>query len=110
MLDHAAASRVLLQNLRTMCEEIDELLSLPTEHGHGLVRNQLEFVSTKLELAVSMAAHGAGVVAVTPEEPPPPVMPDLGATIAELMVAVRPAGEAPVRLRNGGRKVRRKAA
>jgi hypothetical protein len=87
--------RVLVGNLRMMLDEIEELVALPTQEQAGVVQNQLEFVSTKLELAVSMAAHGAGVVAAEPESPPVPAMPSLADLHRELMDELRDAGTVP---------------
>jgi hypothetical protein len=89
--------RVLTGNLRTMCDEIDELLALPTQEQAGLVRNQLEYVGQKLDLAVSMAAHGAGMVeAPAPEAPPVPAMPSLSEIHKGLMAQLHPGGSPPV--------------
>lgn len=106
MIDHHAVATVLLGNLRTMCDEIEELLAAPAQADHGLVRNQLEFVSGKLEMAVAYAAHGAGMVA---SDAPPPG-PTLGEMQATLMRQIDPdwkprgvAAKAP------GRSIKRKA-
>lgn len=107
---HPEVCAILLGNLRTMCEELDELLAAPTQREHGLVRNQLEFVVGKLELAVGYASHGAGMVAA--DAPPPG--PSLGETHAELMRQWYPEGtskgETPRRRKVPVRKPKAKVA
>lgn len=106
---HSDACTILLGNLRTMCEEIEELLAAPTQREHGIVRSQLEFVARKLELAVGYAAHCAGMVAATA----PPPGPILGETHAELMRQGHPEGipkaEAPRRRKVPVRKAKKAA-
>lgn len=64
MLDQSDGDRcrVLLANLRTMAEEMEELLSLGSPTGFGAVRADLQRVADKMEGAVASAAAAAGVV------------------------------------------------
>lgn len=82
-------ARVLLTNIRTMADEIEDLLNAESQSQPGLVSNQLEFVAGKIELAVAVAAHGAGMVAVQRDEPPPPAMKPVEETFSELRAALR---------------------
>ena len=54
--------RVHVANIRTMCGEIEELLTIGALHGFGRALGRLSDVAERMEAAVTAAADAAGAV------------------------------------------------
>jgi hypothetical protein len=63
----AAACQILLANLRTVLDEVEQLLDDPAQTMHEAVADKLIGAQAKAEVAAGLAAHGAGKVAASVE-------------------------------------------